>query len=304
MSNPLKIIPGQWSRLLPVSLIFLTLSLVPLQAANQEIKISHNGLTLNANLASSSPQLEGKAIVLIVHGTLAHRGMEIISGLQNALLERQIPSLAINLSLGLDDRKGMYDCKILHRHKHEDALGEIDQWLNWLKTQKVKSVAILGHSRGGNQVAWFAAERMRRQISKIILMAPMTWDRQYAARSYEKNYRVKLAPLLEKAKTGGQGIMKSIGFIYCPKTDVRASSFVSYYRDDPRKNTPFLLPKIKRPVLVLVAENDKVVKNLAPKIEPLLKGSTIKMVRIEDTGHMFLDFALEDAADSIAEFLQ
>jgi pimeloyl-ACP methyl ester carboxylesterase len=210
----------------------------------------------------------------------------------------------MNLSLGQSDRKGMYDCKTEHIHKHEDALDEIDQWLNWLEAQGVKSITLLGHSRGGNQGAWFAAERMRPQITRVILMAPMTWDPQYTARSYAKNYGAKLAPLLEKAKSMGEGIMKSVDFIYCPKANVKASSFVSYYRDDARKNTPFLLPRIKRPVLVLVAENDKVVKNLAPKVRPLLKGSTIKMVEISEAGHMFLDFALEDAADSIAEFLE
>ncbi len=298
--------PGlsRWIRILPAFFILTILLATQLAAADQDIKIQYNGLTLNANLANAGEKLAGQPVVLIVHGTLAHNKMEIISGLQNALLERDITSLAINLSLGRNDRKGMYDCKSMHRHLHEDALDEISQWLDWLQQQKVKSVAVLGHSRGGNQVAWFAAERMRPELSKIILMAPMTWNAQYAAKSYQKNYGVKLAPLLAKAKTMGDKTMKSVDFIYCPKTDVKAASFVSYYRDDPRKDTPYLLPKIKRPVLVLVAENDKVVKNLAPKIEPLTADGRIKMVEIPEAGHMFLDFALDDAADSIAEFLQ
>ena len=71
----------------------------------------------------------------MTHGALAHNGMEIIATLQGLFTEADISSLAINLSLGLDDRHGMYDCATPHTHKHSDALNEIDVWLDWLETQ-------------------------------------------------------------------------------------------------------------------------------------------------------------------------
>ncbi len=281
----------------------LLLATSGVQATDRDVSIKMNDLALNARMVSSGEDIAGKEVVLMLHGTLAHGRMEIMSGLQNALKEREINTLSINLSLGQSDRKGMYDCKSLHRHLHEDALDEIDAWLDWLTAQGAKKITLLGHSRGGAQIALFAAERMRDNIAKIILMAPMSWDAGYTAESYKKRYGADLAPLLEKAKSMGEQIMKSVDFIYCPKTDVKASSFVSYYSDDPRKDTPFLLAKINRPVLVVIAGNDQVVKGLAAKIKPLAQRENISMTTISDAGHMFLDFALEDAADAIAEFV-
>ncbi len=283
--------------------LFLSLAISGARAADRQVSIKMNDLTLNARLVSSAESIAGQDIVLMLHGTLAHGRMEIMAGLQNALNEREINTLSINLSLGQNDRKGMYDCKSLHKHLHEDALDEIDAWLDWLEQEGVKKITLLGHSRGGAQIAWFAAERMRDNIKKVVLMAPMTWDAGYTAESYKKRYGTDLAPLLEKAKSMGGQIMKPVDFIYCPKTQVKAASFVSYYRDDPRKDTPFLLPKIKPPVLVIVAENDQVVKGLAAKVKPLTQSKNISMTTISDAGHMFLDFALEDAADAIDEFV-
>ena len=51
----------------------------------------------------------------------------------------------------------MYDCATPHTHRHADAVEEIGAWLGWLQSQGVAKVALLGHSRGGNQTARFAA---------------------------------------------------------------------------------------------------------------------------------------------------
>ena len=121
-----------------------------------EVKLQHDGMTLNASLVTSADSWPAGPVVLMTHGTLAHRGMEIMAGLQDMLSERGISSLAINLSLGLDDRSAaMYDCATPHSHRHTDAVAEIGAWLEWLKGQGVKKIALLGHSRGGNQTARF-----------------------------------------------------------------------------------------------------------------------------------------------------
>ena len=65
-------------------------------------------------------------IALITHGTLAHSSMEIIKSLQENLQTADHSSLAINLSLADAEREFMYDCKVPHRHRHQDAVMEIE----------------------------------------------------------------------------------------------------------------------------------------------------------------------------------
>jgi hypothetical protein len=101
----------------------------------EEVKIPHDGLTLNADLTRASGKTLADGVVLIVHGTLAHNRMETIRNLSDVLVDRGLSTLAINLSLGLDDRHGMYDCKFAHRHRYLDSGREIGAWLNWLKTR-------------------------------------------------------------------------------------------------------------------------------------------------------------------------
>lgn len=274
----------------------------PAHAETRLVQIKPAGLTLNAKLMLSDQGLKGGRIVLMLHGTLAHHDMEIIKGLQGALYEREISSLAISLSLGQDDRRGMFDCKSVHDHQHEDALGELQAWVNWLEGAGVKEIVLLGHSRGGNQIAWFAAESMRSSISRIVLMAPQTAESDGPA-GYEKNYGLALDGVLAKARQAGKSYLDKVDFIYCPQAKVRGSSFVSYYKGEKRRDTPSLLDKIKRPVLLLMAENDTVVTNLPDRMQGLGKLANVKSTMISEAGHMFLDFALEDAADAIAEFL-
>jgi pimeloyl-ACP methyl ester carboxylesterase len=48
--------------------------------------------------------------------------------------------------------------------------------MNWLKAQGASKVVLLGHSRGGNQVSWYAAEKDSPLLEKVVAIAPATWD--------------------------------------------------------------------------------------------------------------------------------
>lgn len=277
-------------------------------ATDEAVSLQHEGLALNGRLVVADGNALTDGVVLITHGTLAHNGMEIIQAMQTALSERGHNSLAITLSLGLDNRTGMYDCKVSHTHKHTDALDEIGLWLDWLKGQGVENVTLMGHSRGGNQTAWFAAERPDPVVKKVALIAPQTWDEQGQAGSYEKGYGVPLAQRLEQAQkmvsTGkGQEMMNDIGFIYCPGANASAEAFVSYYQPDPRMHTPNLIPEIKVPVLVVAATEDQVVKGLPEAMAPLVEAGQAQMKIVDGADHYFLDFFIEDAADAVDAFI-
>ena len=267
-----------------------------------------NGLTVQGSLdLSEGKDLQNDGVVLFVHGTLAHKDMAIVTAQRKLLNQRGINVLAINLSLGVDKRTGMYDCAVPHTHKHRDAIKEIGAWMNWLFGQGVTSVVLAGHSRGGNQAAWYMAQENNPLIKKVVLIAPQTWTAQKEINSYKARYGKDLAPILaqmeEKVISGnGADLNKGIDFIYCPNATLSADSFVDYYEPDEQFNTPSLLYKIKVPTLVVVGGQDKVVSDL-PKQMKKVSLDTVSFHVIEDAGHMFIDFAGEDLADQIADFL-
>ncbi len=274
----------------------------------EEVKLSHGGLTLNANLEVVSNEGLADGVVLITHGLLAHNGMEFVATLQGRLAERSLNSLAINLSLGLDDRHGMYDCAVPHSHQLIDGLDEIGAWIAWLEERGAGAIVLTGHSNGGRQAAWFAVERDHPAVEKVVLIAPGVSAPDARARSYKQRFGKDLAPLVTKARAlvaagKGDAMMARTDFLYCPRATVSAASFVSYYGGDPRKNTPHNLSAIEKPVLVVAGTADRVVTGLRPLVQPLADGEKLRYVEIEDAGHFFLDFFGEDLADAIATFL-
>ncbi|HSV29363.1 MAG TPA: alpha/beta fold hydrolase [Candidatus Omnitrophota bacterium] len=278
------------------------------EARAEAVQIRHGGLALNGNLALADAKTVKDGMVLITHGTLAHNGMEIIKAMQAGLAERGLSSLAITLSLGLDNRQGMYDCAVPHRHRHADALDEIGAWVGWVKGQGASRLVLMGHSRGGAQTAWYAAERADASVSKVVLLAPATWEEKAEQAQYQARYGTPLAAPLAKAaalvKAGKPAeMMAATDFIYCPKATVAAGSFVGYYQPEPRLGVMASLPRIKVPTLVVAAAQDEVVKGLPEAVKPLADAGRVKLVTIPNADHFFLDLAADDAADAIKEFV-
>jgi len=102
-------------------LIWLIAALAIGQVHAEEVKLAHNGLSLNANLEQADDWPAGP-VLLMTHGTLSHNKNELMTALQGLFLENGVSTLAINLGLGLDDRHGSYDCATPHTHKHEGNL--------------------------------------------------------------------------------------------------------------------------------------------------------------------------------------
>ncbi|MFO8024513.1 alpha/beta hydrolase [Thiohalophilus sp.] len=291
------------------TLLLITFALGSGAAQAKQVQTDYKDLKLNAELVQADGSSLEEGVVLMVHGTLAHGQMEIMKGLQNVFKEYGINSLAINLSLGQSDREGMYDCQDTHRHKHTDALDEIGLWLNWLKDQGAQNITLLGHSRGGNQAAWFAAENDDPQLRRVTLIAPQMWDMKYERKNYQERYDTELQPIFNKAKKRvkqgeGDTLMEKTDFIYCEDTTVSAESFVNYYKDDAHKDTPGLLKQINEPVLVIAGTEDTVVKGLEKRVEPLADGEKVKLEVIDGANHMFRDLYLYDIADQVQALIE
>ena len=227
--------------------------------------------------------------------------------LQDLLLERGLSNLAINLSLGQNDRHGMNDCAGPHRHLDANAAIEVAFWVGWLKKAGAGPITVLGHSRGGNQMARYIANAPDPAVRRAVLVAPASWQPGKETRGYKKNYRKDLAPLLARAQAlleagNGDTLMDGVDFLYCPKTQVAAATFVDYYRSNPDRDTPAVVDRAKVPVLVVTATDDRINPNTARKMKSHI-GPDVRLVEIEDTGHFFRDLAADDLADVIAEYI-
>jgi pimeloyl-ACP methyl ester carboxylesterase len=274
----------------------------------KEVTLSHKGLTLNANLELAAGKTLADGAVLLTHGSLAHNGMEIITYFQSLLKEKGYNTLAINLSLGLDNRHGMYDCKVTHRHRNEDAAEEIGVWVNWLKQQGTKRVTVMGHSRGGTQTALYAAGQPDAAVNAVVLLAPATRENNDAAR-YQQLFGKPLAPWVERAQQrvqDGQGgaVMEHTALMTCADAPVTAASFVSYYGPQARIDTLAMIPRIRKPVLVVVAGNDSIVIGLEKKVAPLADGKRVRVSVVDGADHFFRDLYADDAVEVIVAFLK
>ena len=287
-----------------VTILVIVTALAGARASRADgVELRHGDLTLLGNLVVAEDAVLSDGVVLMVHGTLAHHGMEIMATLQELLAERGLFSLAVTLSLGQDRRRGMFDCAAPHRYRHEDALDEIAAWTAWLKQRGAERVALLGHSRGGNQVAWAAAERPDPAVRAVILLAPTTWDAETAAAGYEARHGQSLAPLLARAEgMAPDAAMEKVGFLYCPEANVSAAGFLSHHRDEPRRDTPTLLPRIALPTLVITGSADETVPGLEARVQPLLDADT-RLAVVEDADHFFHDLFADEVADLIEAFL-
>lgn len=290
-----------------LSLWFCLVFAVTANAGPKLIELDIGGkIALGDLVVPEGASLAG-GVLLITHGTLAHKDMELVEALQKLLAERGIATLAHSLTFDQDRRGGMYDCAKPHTHAHEDAVGEIAAWVDWLRTNGAGKISVLGHSRGGNQVAWFAAGKDG--LDKIVLMAPATGRTQQRwAEIYKRRFESDLAPIVEKAarlveEKKGSALLDLPGFISCPAGKASAKSIVSYYGNEPRRMTASLIPKIKSPVLIIAGSKDTVVPDVVEKFTPVTDGKKVRVQVIEDAGHLFLDFYAEDAADLIAAFL-
>ncbi len=284
--------------------LFFTTMIFSVQA--KEIKIKHGDLIVNANLNIAPGKSLADGVILMAHGTLAHKDMEIMRALQDLLLERGLNNFAFNYSYAQNDRHGMNDCKGPHRQRTESVFYEIALWVDWLKKNGAKKIIVLGHSRGGNQMARYIARSPDPLIRSAILVAPSTWDEEKEFRDYKNRYKKDLSPLLDKVGTlimegRGNTLLNDIDFLYCPSTSVSAFTFSDYYKANPDCNTPFVVDQSKVPVLVIAASDDRVVPDISNKMRSHTS-KKVRLVVIEDAGHFFRDLVADELADIILEY--
>jgi pimeloyl-ACP methyl ester carboxylesterase len=297
----------QSAKLFRQSIAGLLLLTSALGAEAKEVTQQFNGLTLNANLELAAGGAEfPDSVALIVHGLMGHNGMEIIESAQRVLVDNGKSSLAINLSLGVDNRKGFYLCDSPHRHLQETAVSEIEAWVGWLRERGATKIMLLSHSRGANEAMIYAATRAAPEITHLVMLAPGVDDsRQSFENRYGNTFDQTLARMKKEQDAGrGDQLVEEVDFWSCPKASVTADSFISYYGDDSRfRDFANYIPRIGIPLLVVNAGADELVTNIEAKLAQFVDGERLQIVTIEGSGHFFLDFNIDEAIEAIIEYL-
>jgi pimeloyl-ACP methyl ester carboxylesterase len=290
------------------SIAFSLLLCLPALAA--EVATTHRGLTLKANLEMADGKSMKDGVVLMTHGTLAHGRMEIMSTLQDNLKTRGYNTLSINLSYAVNNRPFvMHECAQPQVHRHEDAVDEIAAWVSFLKSKGAGRIILLGHSRGSNQTAWYAAEKPDAAVKAAILIAPGSWTEAELATDYKKRFGLELKPVLDDArkriKAGkGKDWLPKTSVLYCKDAQTTAETLASYHAYDSRLATFDLIKKMPMPVLVIAGSADEITPGVAEKTRLLGDGKRIHLVSIEGADHFFRDLYGEEAADAISTFLK
>lgn len=296
--------------MLPPRYLLALALLLPGLAAAENVNLKLQGLTLNANLEMAPGKALKDGVILMTHGTLAHGRMEIMTALQEAMKARGYNSLSINLSYGVNNRAyAMHDCALPQTHTNADAVAEIGAWTGWLESKGAGKIALLGHSRGSNQTAWYASESKDAAIKAVVLIAPGYLPADYLAKDYRSRFGKELGPVLAKAKAdlkagkGGEPMPKT-GVLYCKDAQTTAASLVSYHDHEPRLEAYSQLAKMRAPVLVIGGSADETTPGVAEKAAPHADGKRVSVVKIDGADHFFRDLYADEAADAIADFLK
>jgi pimeloyl-ACP methyl ester carboxylesterase len=261
-------------------------------ARAEPVQLKPSLLRLNANLELPPGKTISDGVALILHGTQSHARQETIAALQENLKKRGVSSLAITLSLGIDNREGPRACDVLHDYALAGTRRELALWMAWLRAEGVQAIDLIGFSRGGAQIAAVAPNLT--PVKHVVLMAPAFATATEQAEAYQHAFGHPLAQPLDDAKK--QPLQKfTVDFLLCKQAPVLGATFLDAYQEF----LPQLAAETGHPTLVIVAGKDEVVPDLTKRLP-----SQVHRVVIDGSGHFFPDLYGEDAADAIAKFLK
>lgn len=287
------------------TVLIAVLGLISGHLQAEPVSLEHDGLIL---LGHYEPPPEGAPVVLMLHGTLAHDEMEIMSTLRDVFVEEGWGALTVSLSLGESERRGMYPCESLHRHRATDATTELALWRDWLGRRGVDRVVLLGHSRGALQMARYAVAGEDPATEALVLVAPPAASADGRAARYQARFGADLDARLAEAEalvaTGrGDQPMPGVGFLYCEDATVTAESFVSYYGPESEIGAGALIEKAPYPVLVVAGSEDEVAGNLVAVLAAGLRPPRQLLIEIEGADHFFRDLYAYDLVEAVIGFV-
>ncbi|MDD3778108.1 MAG: alpha/beta hydrolase [Patescibacteria group bacterium] len=249
---------------------------------------------------------KSKIIYIIIHGL----GGNLFSRFD--LAEKLVNSAAVmvfnNRGAGIvnrfskiDNKKGVYSSVQLGSSVENfvDSILDIEAAVKLAGAEGYKKIILLGHSSGSNKIAYYLAHKIKTKVSGGILLAPMS---DYALIKKETEPKV-----LSLALKTAQNLVKiNQGDSFLPVKVwphlISAKRFLSLYLEDSKEeifsyanpDKKSILKKIKKPIFIILAENDECADRDMGEIKVWFKKVLPAFCRLEiigGTGHGFYDRA-------------
>ena len=236
---------------------------------------------------------------LIIHGTWAHHGMEIVKALQQGLADRGEASLAPTLSLGQSDRKGFFECSPTMAPDERTVGPEIRHWLDDLGARGYRTVTLLGHSRGALQAASVLIERPDPRVTRLVMIGPMTWRYKEVVASYRVQGEVTLDLLLKRAREAPQAKIAPLQLLACSGVGTTGSVFLDYYDPGIVRHTPALIEHVRIRTDVVLGTEDEIASWTTEEIADARLRRNVRLIRIDGADHFFRDLYMDEVLDSV-----
>ena len=300
-SNPVRPIKNMFKKLL------FAIYFIPLFSFSQTVSINDEfGNKLNANYINND---SSKTIVVILHGTRGHKKLELIQTLSERFSDSNIDTLSMNLSYGITNRNDDFlPCNIIHDHLSSHSISEIKLWFNFIKQKnKYEKIILLGHSRGGLNMAQFyssLSDDNKEIISNVIMLAPISDE------YLDIIERIKNDSLIQKIKNNSiddDQVIK-IDFMSCNNAEVKYLTYKDYTHINntdigSRGSLIGLLNSFSVRTLIVTASDDDITPNTYERVSSI-NNRYINVVQIDDADHFFRDLYFDDMFDTILEFIQ
>ena len=280
---------------------------IPLFSFSQTVYINDEfGNKLNANYINND---FSKTIVVILHGTRGHKKLELIQTLSERFSDSNIDTLSMNLSYGITNRNDDFlPCNIIHDHLNSHSISEIKLWFDFIKQKnKYEKIILLGHSRGGLNMAQFyssLSDDNKKIISKVIMLAPISDE------YLDIIERIKNDSLIQKIKNNsiGDDQVIKIDFMSCNNAEVKYVTYKDYTHITntdigSRGSLIGLLNSFSVRTLIVTASDDDITPNTYERVSSI-DNRYINVVQIDDADHFFRDLYFDDMFDAILEFIQ
>ena len=272
----------------------LALAVVPAcqPAWAEPVQLKSGQTRLNGNMEVPPGKKLADGVALILHSALSDAKQDVVVALQQNLKKRGIASLAVTLSLGIDNREGQRACGLLHDYALAGTQREIAAWMAWMRADGAPTVDLIGFSRGATQIAELVPKLSR--VGRVVLIAPQFATSAERAETYQRDYGHPITKPLADANAYPLQKM-TVDFLQCRDAQVLGATFLDAYRE----RLPQLAAETTYPTLVVIAGKDEAVPDLAKKLP-----SQVQRVVIEGSGHFFAGPYGDEAADAIARFLK
>jgi len=279
----------------------IVLFIVSMNLNAELVQTQFKHLTVNANLINA--QHKSQPFYLILHGTWAWQGMELIASTQELLEEEGVGSLAITLSLGVNNRSGFLGCPKILKANHLQSYAELDHWYQYLTQLGYNNIILFAHSRGGSQASGFSLAYPKDKLSRLVLLAPMTWEKNRIHHQYQKKHKQNLQLLINRAESlkaqKNAPLMKSIDVLYCKNQSLSADSFLSYYSDKIERNTWDLVKRQTIPVDIFLGSEDPISTRFSQSVNKKSIPANIKLHTIDGADHSFRDLYLDEIIETL-----